>query len=125
LSSSVTVKKSGSPQRSLIRPRRGPTTARARPPTRRLSGYDNRSGRRAGGGVMRSDDNRYGLVVIASPKSEKGAYKVYTAAREEDMKSYLISPASGGIYIECFRRDGSKETKELACDRESKRLRID
>jgi hypothetical protein len=73
----------------------------------------------------RSDNNRYGLVVIASPKSEKGAYKVYVAAREEDMESYLISPASGSIYIECFRRDGSEETKELVWDRESKRFRLD
>ncbi len=39
----------------------------------------------------RSDQNRYGLVVIASPVSEKGAYKVYWVAREEDMESYLIA----------------------------------
>lgn len=72
----------------------------------------------------RSDQNRYGLVVIASPESEKGAYKVYWVAREEDMESYLISPASGSIYIECFRRDGSEQTKELAYDGKARRFKL-
>ena len=72
----------------------------------------------------RSDQNRYGLVVLAAPVSEGGAYKVYWVAREEDMESYLISPASGSIYMECFRRDGSEETKELAWDKKSKRFKL-
>jgi hypothetical protein len=72
----------------------------------------------------RSDHNRYGLVVLASPASERGAYKVYWVAREEDMESHLISPASGSIFIECFRRDGSEQTKQLAWDRKSKQFRL-
>lgn len=72
----------------------------------------------------RSDNNRYGLVVIASPVSEGGEYRVYWVAREEDMESYLISPASGSIFIECFRRDGSEETKELAWDKKSKKFKL-
>jgi hypothetical protein len=73
----------------------------------------------------RSDHNRYGLVVIASPASEKGVYKTYWVARDEDMESYLISPASGSIFIECFRRDGSEETKELAWGRKAKRFKLE
>ena len=42
---------------------------------------------------------------------------VEAAPREEDMESYLISPASGSIFMECFRRDGVEETRELAWDR--------
>ena len=72
----------------------------------------------------RSDHNRYGLIVIASPVSERGAYKVYWVAREEDMESYLIPPASGSIFIECFRRDGSEETKELAWDKKAKQFKL-
>jgi hypothetical protein len=72
----------------------------------------------------RSDQNRYGLVVLAAPASEGGAYKVYWVSREGDMESYLISPASGSIYMECFRRDGGEETKELAWDKKSKRFKL-
>lgn len=72
----------------------------------------------------RSDQNRYGLVVIASPVSGRGTYKVYWVAREEDMESYLISPASGTIFIECFRRDGSEQTKVLTWDRKLKQFKL-
>ena len=72
----------------------------------------------------RTDENRYGLVALAAPASEGGAYKVYWVAREEDMESYLISPASGSVYMECFRRDGSEETKELTWDKKSRRFRL-
>jgi len=72
----------------------------------------------------RSDRTRYGLVVLAAPVSERGAYKVYWVMREEDMESYLLSPASGSIFIECFRPDGSEQTKELAWDKKSKRFRL-
>lgn len=72
----------------------------------------------------RSDVNRYGLVVLAAPESEGARYKTYWVAREEDMESYLISPASGGVYIECFRRDGTKETKTLIWSRKSRGFRL-
>jgi hypothetical protein len=72
----------------------------------------------------RSDANRYGLVVIAKPKSEGAAYNVYWVVREEDMESYLISPASGSVFMECFRRDGTEQTKELAWDRKSRQFRL-
>ncbi len=72
----------------------------------------------------RTGPDRYGLVVLAAPASEGGAYRAYWAAREEDMESYLISPASGSIFMECFRRDGGEETKELAWDRRAKGFRL-
>lgn len=72
----------------------------------------------------RSDPNRYGLVVFAAPKSVSQSYKTYWVAREEDMESYLISPASGSVFLEFFRRNGSNQTKELAWDRKSRRFKL-
>jgi hypothetical protein len=72
----------------------------------------------------RSDTNRYGLVVIAAPESDGGKYKAYWVAREEDMESYLISPASGSMFIECYRRDGTNETKTLAWYRSRRQFEL-
>lgn len=73
----------------------------------------------------RSDPNRYGLVVIAAVASEGKDYKPYWVLREDDMESYLLSPASGSVYIECFRRGGAEETKELIWDRKTRRFSLD
>ncbi|HEU4870715.1 MAG TPA: hypothetical protein VFT08_07700 [Pyrinomonadaceae bacterium] len=72
----------------------------------------------------RTDPNRYGLVVIAAPTSDGSKYKPYWVAREEDMESYLLSPASGSLFIECFRRDGTEETKELAWYRSKRQFQL-
>jgi hypothetical protein len=72
----------------------------------------------------RSDPNRYGLVILAAVASEGPRYKQYWVLREEDMESYLISPASGSVFMECFRRDGTEQTKELAWDRKSRQFRL-
>ena len=72
----------------------------------------------------RSDSNRYGLVVLAAVASEGKDYKAYWVSREEDMESYLISPASGSVFVERFRRDGSQETKMLTWQRKSRQFRL-
>ena len=72
----------------------------------------------------RSDPKRYGLVVIAAVASDGGRYKPYWASRDEDMESYLISPASGSMFIECFHRDGTEQTKELIWERKSRQFRL-
>lgn len=72
----------------------------------------------------RSDSNRFGLVVLAAVASEGKSYKTYWVSREEDMESYLISPASGSVFMECFRRDGSQETKLLTWERTSRQFRL-
>jgi len=72
----------------------------------------------------RTDPKRYGLVVLAAIVSEGPGYKPYWVLREEDMESYLISPASGSVFMECFRRDGTEQTKELAWDRESRQFHL-
>lgn len=72
----------------------------------------------------RSDPNRYGLVVFAAVASEGPGYKPYWVLREEDMESYLLSPASGSVFIECFHRDGTEQTKELVWDRKSREFRL-
>jgi hypothetical protein len=72
----------------------------------------------------RTDPNRYGLVVIAAPTSDGGKWKVYWVAREEDMESYLISPASGSVFIECFHRDGTEETKSIAWYRSKRQFQF-
>jgi hypothetical protein len=72
----------------------------------------------------RSDSNRFGLVVLAAVASEGKNYKTYWVSREEDMESYLISPASGSVFVECFRRDGSQETKLLTWERTSRQFRL-
>jgi hypothetical protein len=72
----------------------------------------------------RSDPNRFGLVVLAAIASEGKDYKTYWVSREEDMESYLISPASGSVFMECFRRDGSQETKLLTWERTSRQFRL-
>jgi hypothetical protein len=71
-----------------------------------------------------SDPKRYGLVVIAAVTSDGGRYKPYWVSRDEDMESYLISPASGSVYVECFHRNGTEETKELVWDRSSRQFRL-
>lgn len=73
---------------------------------------------------LRTDPKRYGLVVIAAVASEGTAYKPYWVLREEDMESYLLSPASASVYIECFHRDGTEQTKELVWDRKSRGFRL-
>ena len=72
----------------------------------------------------RSDANRFGLVVLAAVESEGKDYKTYWVAREEDMESYLLSPASGSVFMEMFRRDGSQETKLLTWKRSSRQFRL-
>jgi len=72
----------------------------------------------------RSDSNRYALVVLAAVASEGKNYKTYWVSREEDMESYLISPASGSVFMECFRRDGSEETKLLTWEKTSRQFRL-
>ena len=72
----------------------------------------------------RSDSNRYALVVLAAVASEGKNYKTYWVSREEDMESYLISPASGSVFMECFRRDGSEETKFLTWEKRSRQFRL-
>ncbi len=73
----------------------------------------------------RSDPKRYGLVVIAAVASEGGRYKAYWVSREEDMESYLPSPASGSVYIECFQRGSAEQTKELIWDRKTRRFSLE
>ena len=51
-------------------------------------------------------------------------YKPYWVLREEDMESYLLSPASGSVFIECFHRDGTEQTKELVWDSKSHGFRL-
>jgi len=72
----------------------------------------------------RTDPKRYGLVVIAAVASQGPSYKPYWVLREEDMESYLLSPASGSVYIECFNRDGTEQTKELVWDRKLPGFRL-
>lgn len=72
----------------------------------------------------RSDRQRYALVIIASVASDGGRYKPYWVSRDEDMESYLISPASGSVYIECFHPDGTEQTRELVWDRKSRGFRL-
>ncbi|HEV8366854.1 MAG TPA: hypothetical protein VGQ39_02790 [Pyrinomonadaceae bacterium] len=72
----------------------------------------------------RFDPKRYGLVVLAAPKSEGPNFKTYWVLREEDMESYLLSGSSGSFRVECFARDGSKQTKELAWDEKARRFRL-
>ena len=72
----------------------------------------------------RSDSNRFALVVLAAIASEGKNYKTYWVSREEDMESYLISPASGSVFMECFRRDGSEETKMLTWEKTSRQFRL-
>lgn len=72
----------------------------------------------------RTDPKRYGLVVFAAPVSEGPEYKVYWVLREQDLESYLLSPASGSVFIEAYRRDGTDEIKELAWDGKSKMFRL-
>lgn len=57
----------------------------------------------------RADSNRYGLVVIAAPKSDGGKYKPYWVEREKDLSSCEFSPASGSVYFECDRQDGTQQ----------------
>ena len=72
----------------------------------------------------RTDPNRYGMVVIAAPDSAGGTYKTYWVAREEDMSRYIISPASGGVYIQCYREDGTYESKTLGWYRSRQEFRL-
>lgn len=72
----------------------------------------------------RTDRNRYGLVVLAAVVSQGKDYKPYWAAKEEDMENYLLSPASGSVFMECYRRDGTEETKELVWDKKSRQFRL-
>lgn len=72
----------------------------------------------------RSDPKRYGLVVLAAVESEGPDYKPYWVLREEDMESYLFAPASGDIFVECFHRDGTEQTKHLVWDRKSRQFRL-
>ena len=72
----------------------------------------------------RSDPNRYGLVVIAAPESAGGEYKTYWVAREEDMSRYIISPASGSVFIQCYREDGTYESKTLGWYRSRQEFRL-
>lgn len=72
----------------------------------------------------RTDTNRYALVVLAAVASQGKDYKTYWVQKEEDMESYLLSPASGSLFMECYRRDGTQETKELRWDRKSRQFRL-
>ena len=72
----------------------------------------------------RTDPKRYGLVVFAAPKSEGPNFKPYWVLREQDLESYLLSGASGSFWVEGFERDGTKQTKELAWDKTSRRFRL-
>ncbi|HEV2763496.1 MAG TPA: hypothetical protein VGV38_11010 [Pyrinomonadaceae bacterium] len=72
----------------------------------------------------RSDERRYGLVVLAAPESDGGKYKVYWAAREEDMGNWLLSSASGNVFVHCFQRDGSEQTKVLAWDGQTRQFKL-
>jgi hypothetical protein len=72
----------------------------------------------------RSDSKRYGLLVMAAVASEGRDYKPFWVSQEEDMESYLLSPASGSVYIECFSRDGTEQTKELVWDKKSRQFRL-
>jgi hypothetical protein len=72
----------------------------------------------------RTDPKRYGLVVFAAPKSEGPNFKPYWVLREQDLESYLLSGASGSFWVEGFERDGTKQTKELAWDKQSRRFRL-
>ncbi len=72
----------------------------------------------------RSDPNRYGLVVVAAPDSEKRKYKAYWVTREENMETCEISPASGGVYFICVRADGTNEGRTLAWYRSRREFRL-
>ena len=72
----------------------------------------------------RTDPNRYGLVVIAAPESAGGQYKTYWVAREEDMSRYIISPASGSVFIARYGEDGTYDSKSLAWYRSRREFRL-
>lgn len=72
----------------------------------------------------RTDPNRYGLVVIAAPKSDGGKYKSYWVAREQDMSKCEFSPHSGGVSFSCVRADGTTESSSFAWFRSRRQFEL-
>ena len=72
----------------------------------------------------RTDQNRYGLVVIGAPKSDGGKYKTYWVERERELVNCEISPASGSVFFDCVRPDGTKETHSLAWFRSRRKFEL-
>jgi hypothetical protein len=72
----------------------------------------------------RTDPNRYGLVVIAAPKSDGGKYKAYWVAQEQDLSNCEISPASGSVFFNCIRADGTKDGRSLAWFRSRRQFEL-
>ena len=65
---------------------------------------------------MRTDLNRYGLVVIAAPKGDGGRYRTFWVVRESDLGAWAFSPASGSVFVEAYREDGTSEIRDLVWD---------
>src|SRR5262245_52852224 len=72
----------------------------------------------------RTDRNRYGLVVIGSPEFNSRKYKPYWVLREQDLEKCEISPASGGVYFNCIRADGTREHRSLAWFRSKRQFEL-
>ena len=72
----------------------------------------------------RTDQNRYGLVVIAAPESDGGKYKTYWVERERDLANCEISPSSGSVFFNCVSADGTKDGRSLAWFRSKRRFEL-
>ena len=72
----------------------------------------------------RTDQNRYGLVVIAAPTSDGGKYKTYWVAREQDLEKCEISAASGSVFFDCVRADGTEKQRKLVWFRSRRQFEL-
>jgi len=72
----------------------------------------------------RTDNNRYGLVVIGAPESDGGKYKAYWVEREKDLANCEISGLSGSLFFDCVRADGTKEGRSLAWFRSRRQFEL-
>jgi hypothetical protein len=72
----------------------------------------------------RTDPNRYGFVVVAAPESDGSKYRTYWVAGEENMENCEISVASGSVFFDCNRENGSEEVRELAWYRSRSEFRL-
>ena len=61
----------------------------------------------------RTDSKRFALVVIAAPTRDGGKYSHFWVQREEDMSKWVLSPASGSVFVRQYESGRLSDTKDI------------
>jgi len=71
--------------------------------------------------TTKSDDARFGLVILSAPDGGSGLYKPHWVYQERDLSRTIMASASSRLSVESYLDDGTREACFVVWDRRQRR----